>query len=804
MTNSIGFMDVELSILNDLADISLNSPAVTSAGLTTVWSDIKNWIDSAAQTVINSIKNPVESWINSAKGSISTWINNAVSNIKTGVSNFINDAKDAINYNIAIFQRSVNGAISNIVTKIDDIKSSISGIVTEVKDSISSALSGVGDWLLDALYAVIDWARSAFNSAVSTISGWVTNAYENVKNAINSTVQMAKDSLLNAYNTVKDAIEKVVNSLKSAYETTKQSVETIFNNFLSWLRGIRDELVEAFWKIAGKVGAWINDTILPALGDAIDWSQKVSGLTPEDADKIAAGDFSSLKDGIDNIFKAGTQAAIDSPLFSFATAIMEFGVALQLQFVPAQIAAQKNAIINLALEPADLSSMSSALFRGVANQEDYFDNARLAGITDERAALVLEANRALPTPGQIQMSFLRGEIDIDKHDELLRSYGFTDENILVIKSLYQIIPPPNDLIRMAVREAFTPEIAEKFGQYQDYPKAFTDWAEKQGINKEWAERYWAAHWDLPSPQMGFDMLHRGIIDSDEVKLLLRALDVMPYWRERLIQLSYNPITRVDVRRMYRLGVLSREQVVERYKQLGYKPEDAELLTQFTERYEGGTSEEDDIQIRYLTRSVYEKAFNRGIITRDELKERLIGMGFMDEDAELLVVLQEFNLEVDSISWDLPTYTKNMVKMIKTAYQRSLLFRNEAAEMLQSMGYSADATQTELYFIDYDNALGLKDRILDKVKNLYIEYTIDNVGLHDMLAEFDFNSEEITRIESELNILRRLRDKKPTLADFIKFFKNKIITAEEFINELKGLGYPDRYIAYYSQYLEIGV
>lgn len=783
--------------------LSKDSPAVTAAGLTTVWDDIKSWINSAAETVINSVLNPVSSWINSAKGSISTWINNAVSNIKTGVNDFISDAKDAINYNIGVFSRSVNGAIENIVNKINGIQSSINGIVSEVKDSISSALSGVGDWLLDALYAVIEWARSTFNTALNSVSSWIANGYDNVKNAINSTVQMAKDSLLDAYNTVKDAIETVVNSLKTAYETTKQSVETIFSNLLNWLKGIRDELVKAFWEIAGNIGKWINDTVLPAWGNAIEWSQKVSGLSPADAEKIMSGDFSSLKEGIDNIFMAGAEAAIDSPLFSFATAIMEFGVALQLQFVPAQVAAQKQAIISLGLEPADLGAMSSALFRGKTNLETYFENARIAGMTEERAGLVLEANRALPTPGQIQMSFLRGEIDLEKHDELLSSYGFTDDNILLIKSLYQIIPPPNDLIRMAVREAFTPEIAEKFGQYQDYPKAFTDWAEKQGINKDWAERYWAAHWDLPSPQMGFEMLHRGIIDNDEVKLLLRALDVMPYWRERLIQLSYNPITRVDVRRMYRLGVLSRDQVVERYKQLGYNPNDAELLTQFTERYEGGTSEEDDIQIRYLTRTVYEKAFNRGIISRDDLKQRLIGMGFMEDDAELLVVLQEFNLEVDSISWDLPTYTKNMVKMIKTAYQRSLLFRNEAAELLQSMGYTPEATQTELYFIDYDNALGLKDQILDKVKNLYIEYTIDNVGLHDMLAEFDFSSEEITKIESDLNILRRLRDKKPTLADFIKFWKNQIISGEEFIMELKGLGYHDRYINYFVQYLGIG-
>jgi len=801
LINSTEYTAVGLSVLHNLTEIQSSIPAVNAAGLDTIWDDIRTWINNAANSVVTRVIQPVAVWINDAKSSISTWIGNSVTNIKTGVNDFIADVKDTILYTIENFSRSVNGAIVNIVNKIDNVKSSIDGIVQGITDSITSALSGVGDWVLDAVYAIIDWVRNAFNNTVTAVGSWITNAYENVKNAINSTVALAKESLLDAYNTVKDAIESVVNTLKTAYETTKQSVETIFNNFLAWLGRVRDDLVKFFWEFAGNMGKIIQEKILPPLGKMIDWSQNISGLSPADADKIMAGDFSTLKDGIDNIFKAGTQAAIDSPLFSLATAVIEFGVAVQLQFVPAQVAAQKHAIINLALEPADMGSMSAAVYRGIADSETFLENARIAGMTPERAGVVLEAQRALPTPGQIQMMFLRGEIDINKHDELLGSYGFTQENITLMKALYQLIPPPNDLIRMAVREAFSPEIAEKFGQYEDYPAAFTDWAEKQGINKEWAERYWAAHWDLPSPNMGFEMLHRGIIDTDEVKLLLRALDVMPFWREKLIQLSYNPITRVDVRRMYRLGVLTREQVVGRYQQLGYNPADAELLTQFTERYEGGTSEEDDIQIRYLTRSVYEKAFNRGIITRDDLKERLIGMGFMEDDAELLVTLQEFNLEVDSISWDLPTYTKNMVKMIKTAYQRSLLFRGEAAELLQNMGYSADATQTELYFIDYDNALGLKDQILEKVKNLYIEFTIDNVGLHDMLSEFDFSSEEITKIESELNILRRLRDKKPTLADFTKFLNKGIINLEQFIQELKGLGYHDRYIEYYVNFME---
>ncbi|GAH79863.1 unnamed protein product, partial [marine sediment metagenome] len=75
------------------------------------------------------------------------------------------------------------------------------------------------------------------------------------------------------------------------------------------------------------------------------------------------------------------------------------------------------------------------------------------------------------------------------------------------------------------------------------------WAGKKGLSKEWSERYWAAHWNLPSPQQGFEMLHRGVINVSELNMLLRALDVMPFWRDKLTAIAFRRLTRVDIRRM---------------------------------------------------------------------------------------------------------------------------------------------------------------------------------------------------------------------------------------------------------------
>ncbi|GAG78096.1 unnamed protein product, partial [marine sediment metagenome] len=87
----------------------------------------------------------------------------------------------------------------------------------------------------------------------------------------------------------------------------------------------------------------------------------------------------------------------------------------------------------------------------------------------------------------------------------------------------------------------------------------------------------------PSPQQGFDMLHRGVISDDELNMLLRALDVMPFWRDKLTQIAFRPLTRVDVRRMYKQGVLTETEVYESYLIAGYNEQNAERMAEFTVR-----------------------------------------------------------------------------------------------------------------------------------------------------------------------------------------------------------------------------
>ena len=224
---------------------------------------------------------------------------------------------------------------------------------------------------------------------------------------------------------------------------------------------------------------------------------------------------------------------------------------------------------------------------------------------------------------------LRGTIGEGVFDEELRKRGYSPDDMRVIDELLWAIPPAPDIIRMAVRDAWNPEAIERFGYREDWPEEFGQWAEKIGLKREWAERYWFAHWTLPSVQMGYEMLHRGIIDKNDLELLLRIQDIPRFWRDRLIAMSYRRVTRVDVRRMYRSGTYTEKDVYDAYLALGYNKKDAEDMTDWTIK-------EYQAEGRELTKSDILGALQDGVFTVAEATTYLSILDYSEPEIDALI------------------------------------------------------------------------------------------------------------------------------------------------------------------------
>lgn len=297
-----------------------------------------------------------------------------------------------------------------------------------------------------------------------------------------------------------------------------------------------------------------------------------------------------------------------------------------------------------------------------------------ADIHPDYAQQYLDAVLTKPASIDVVNYSLRIDTDLSGLDNRLQKIGIHPEYTALYKELAYQIPPVADIITMAVREAFSPSIAAKFGQYEDFPDELAEWGAKKGLSEDWTKRYWAAHWSLPSPQQGFEMLHRGIINAEELKLLLRALDVMPFWRDRLVQMSYRRLTRVDVRRMYRQGVLDETEVLEAYLQHGYAPENAQRMTEFTIKQTLSTMSK-------FTTSDIVAAYTKQMISKSEASSLLDMLGVRYADRNYILSTAEYKRV-----WAL---TEQKITAIRNMYRKRVYDENQTRDKLSRLDLPAD-------------------------------------------------------------------------------------------------------------------
>ncbi len=320
---------------------------------------------------------------------------------------------------------------------------------------------------------------------------------------------------------------------------------------------------------------------------------------------------------------------------------------------------------------------------------------------------------ALLDPDDLRDAYLRGFIDIVKARNELAKQGFDAGQIEHIIQLWQELPPPSDLIRMAVREAFSPDIVARFGQHQDFPEDFANFAGQQGYSRDWALNYWAAHWELPSAEQGFEMFHRGVIGSDDLQLLLRALDVMPFWRGKLTDIAYNVVTRVDTRRLFAAGVWDRARVEREYLNQGYTPAAAADLTEWTVATYG----EDAVGRKDLTRAAFEKAFKQGRISDLEAVQALVELGYDESEAEFFIANAVNDLADEEARAAAASVRDLTQGTILAAYKDGITSRGDAEALLADLGYTADGIDLILAVQDFKNAnelATLKTKVIEQI------------------------------------------------------------------------------------------
>jgi len=380
---------------------------------------------------------------------------------------------------------------------------------------------------------------------------------------------------------------------------------------------------------------------------------------------------------------------------------------------------------------------------------EYLERMLKVGISLELADELLKIEEQRLDPDTVIRAWRRQiKASKEKPDYFkdLKDQGWTDDRIELLKKVTEFFPAPADLVRFAVREVYSPDIVSKYGQLEDLPAKFLSEAKKAGLPEDQAKNYWSAHWILPSAGQGFEMLHRGIINHEETKTLLRTLDVMPFWRDKLIDIAYNPYTRVDVRRMNKLGILDRAAVKRAYLDLGYDDEKAENMTEFTIRYNEDPPDDER--------------------TASEIRnEELYGL---------------------TRSAILKQYKEEMIPL------------NEAKSYLNDLGVAEEIIDFNIAQIDYDRETERIDGYIKSYHRLYVSGIIDYAKIIELLDELALPAAHRDYLMDLWDLEKLRKPSQPSKSELVRFTKKEIINLDTFREKMADLGYAEKYIEWYVQ------
>ena len=333
----------------------------------------------------------------------------------------------------------------------------------------------------------------------------------------------------------------------------------------------------------------------------------------------------------------------------------------------------------------------------------------------------------------------RGFISPEIFAEKLRALGLAPDDVSLAEQLSMQLPPIGDLIRMVVRDTFEPQVVDTGKLSEGFENFPVEIAEQLGIPPEWSEKYWQAHWELPSLQQGFEMLHRGEIDRDALLALFKAADLAPGYWQPMEAISFRPFTRVDTRRMHAFGILDAEGVKRSYLDIGYNEEKAQALTDFTIAYNDSTRKVEKTRERDLSKSDIIGMYNDGVIDALATRDYLIKLGYSEDEATVLID------------------------------------REDIQEMRRER--KADIAN-----------------IIDQAKIKALTYE----EAQDRLAALDLTRTETNKALADLARVSQTRTRTPSKSDLDQWLALGLLTSGDYAEELRTLGFAERYVDLYVE------
>jgi len=216
------------------------------------------------------------------------------------------------------------------------------------------------------------------------------------------------------------------------------------------------------------------------------------------------------------------------------------------------------------------------------------------------------------------------------------------------------------------------------------------------------------------------------VTAEDIKRTLAINDISPEWVDRLIAISYNPLTRVDTRRAFEIGAIDREQVRESYLNQGYSPKDTDILVDFTEQVSGPT-----------------RAKRLGNASSTEI-----------------------------LGW----------------YKDQLISREFASTLLEKAGIRQETVSAHLDSVDLKRTVGFRKQAVQALRKRYMTGEFTTREITDQLSRVGIDPSVSGEMIFQWQIVRDAKYKAPTVSMLCKWWQRGLITLQNFMDRCRNLGY----------------
>uniref|UniRef100_A0A6H1ZZ29 Putative baculovirus polyhedron envelope protein n=1 Tax=viral metagenome TaxID=1070528 RepID=A0A6H1ZZ29_9ZZZZ len=660
--------------------------------------------------------------------------------------------------------------ISGVATAVLDVWTSVSTSISNMWTAISTGISDIGSWIWNQI-----------NPVLTAITTKITNVWDDLSTAVGGVITNITTALTNVRKLILDKVIEKANDILSGISTS--------------LGNVADSLWTAIGTGFDNVGTWIS-TSTGAIWDS------VLGLSSDLLNGMATSLGTALSGLFDGILKSlGNTAEMIFGAVNFVIAKLRSGVMLLLgSFLdvltnafsssspPKEIMVASNVLMQTSwqkqINMIDVAYKSEPTAEGLQQSAIDIQTAMIVAAT-VAIGTGIAADLAHPLKNMGFRPTIREMVYWSGIPAVTAAIATTPTAIglltplryALMKKWMPMKPAADDIIRFSVREVYRPERREAL--LVDYPGAeYQDLMAFNGFLPVFAEHFWMAHWILPSISQLNEMLYRGHIDRSVWMKYVEYNDYIPEMIPKLEKIIYSPYTRVDIRRMWDMRVVTEAEVLENYKWLGYDDEHAQRMTLWTKIY----TLESELRSRY----------SKGWITADTVRTELLDAGMpekrIDEWVEKIV---------KSGQADRMTAERDLTKTdILRLFKLNLMSDNEAIGMLQDLGYDEDEASYLIQIQKYEPEIVLRELTMSQILKSYSNeiYTRNETknalleaGWSEQAAETLLKLEDIKLKDAQTV---KMMEKELSRTDIVKGIKVEIIDANTGYMYLQYLGYSD--------------